>query len=131
MGRFGIAVAIGILILGLVQLQSAKVDFLPEFMPPSVQMQVQVQAEALGLRAGVEHQAARSAGSCHRGPDASGTVGDASACRVTVGRWMWDYRASGFAAQVAAAPAAHGGFAPSARTLQRHFAAAGLNRARP
>jgi len=27
--------------------------------------------------------------------------------------------------------AAHGGFAPSARTLQRHFAAAGLTRSRP
>jgi len=35
------------------------------------------------------------------------------------------------AAQVAAVLAAHGGFAPSARTLQRHFAAAGLNRTRP
>lgn len=35
------------------------------------------------------------------------------------------------AAQVAAVLAAHGGFAPSARTLQRHFAAAGLTRARP
>ena len=35
------------------------------------------------------------------------------------------------AAQVAVVLAAHGGFAPSARTLQRHFAAAGLTRARP
>jgi len=35
------------------------------------------------------------------------------------------------AAQVAAVLAAHGGFTPSARTLQRHFAAAGLTRARP
>ncbi|MGB8381051.1 MAG: DDE-type integrase/transposase/recombinase [Dermatophilaceae bacterium] len=35
------------------------------------------------------------------------------------------------AAQVAAVLAAHGGVAPSPRTLQRHFAAAGLNRARP
>jgi putative transposase len=35
------------------------------------------------------------------------------------------------AAQVAAVLAAHGGFAPSARTLQRHFAAAGLSRSRP
>lgn len=35
------------------------------------------------------------------------------------------------AAQVVAVLAAHGGFAPSARTLQRHFAAAGLTRARP
>jgi putative transposase len=34
------------------------------------------------------------------------------------------------AAQVAVVLAAHGGFAPSARTLQRHFAAAGLTRAR-
>ena len=32
-GRFGIAVAIGILILGLLQLRSAKVDFLPEANP--------------------------------------------------------------------------------------------------
>ncbi len=46
-GRLGIAMAIGILILGVVQLRSAKVDFLPEFMPPSVQ----VQTEALGLSA--------------------------------------------------------------------------------
>ena len=35
------------------------------------------------------------------------------------------------AAQVAAVLAAHGGLVPSARTLQRHFAAAGLSRARP
>ena len=35
------------------------------------------------------------------------------------------------AAQVAVVLAAHGGVAPSARTLQRHFAAAGLARARP
>jgi putative transposase len=35
------------------------------------------------------------------------------------------------AAQVAAVLAAHGGFTPSARTLQRHFAAAGLTRSRP
>ena len=35
------------------------------------------------------------------------------------------------AAQVAAVLAAHGAFAPSARTLQRHFAAAGLTRTRP
>jgi putative transposase len=35
------------------------------------------------------------------------------------------------AAQVAAVLAAHGGCTPSARTLQRHFAAAGLTRARP
>jgi putative transposase len=35
------------------------------------------------------------------------------------------------AAQVAVVLAAHGGLAPSARTLQRHFAAAGLARSRP
>jgi putative transposase len=35
------------------------------------------------------------------------------------------------AAQVAVVLAAHGGFAPSARTLQRHFAAVGLTRSRP
>lgn len=35
------------------------------------------------------------------------------------------------AAQVAVVLAAHGGFAPSARTLQRHFAAAGLTRRSP
>ncbi len=35
------------------------------------------------------------------------------------------------AAQVAAVLAAQGGYAPSARTLQRHFAAAGLTRTRP
>lgn len=35
------------------------------------------------------------------------------------------------AAQVVVVLAAHGGFAPSARTLQRHFAAAGLTRVRP
>jgi len=35
------------------------------------------------------------------------------------------------AAQVAVVLAAHSGFAPSARTLQRHFAAAGLTRSRP
>jgi putative transposase len=35
------------------------------------------------------------------------------------------------AAQVAVVLAAQGGFAPSARTLQRHFAAAGLTRTRP
>jgi len=35
------------------------------------------------------------------------------------------------AAQVVVVLAAHGGFTPSARTLQRHFAAAGLTRSRP
>jgi Cu/Ag efflux pump CusA len=39
--------ALGVLILGVTQLPSARVDFLPEFMPPSVQ----VQTEALGLSA--------------------------------------------------------------------------------
>jgi len=42
-----IAVATALLVLGLAQLGSARVDFLPEFMPPSVQ----VQTEALGLSA--------------------------------------------------------------------------------
>ncbi len=35
------------------------------------------------------------------------------------------------AAQVAVVLAAHGGFSPSARTLQRHFAASGFTRTRP
>ena len=46
-GRIFIALAVGVLILGVAQLGSARVDFLPEFMPPSVQ----VQTEALGLSA--------------------------------------------------------------------------------
>jgi len=46
-GRLFIALAVGVLILGVTQLGSARVDFLPEFMPPSVQ----VQTEALGLSA--------------------------------------------------------------------------------
>ena len=46
-GRLVIAVAVGVLVLGVAQLGSARVDFLPEFMPPSVQ----VQTEALGLSA--------------------------------------------------------------------------------
>ena len=46
-GRLFIALAVGVLILGVAQLGSARVDFLPEFMPPSVQ----VQTEALGLSA--------------------------------------------------------------------------------
>jgi Cu/Ag efflux pump CusA len=47
LGRLAMAVAVGILLLGITQLGSARVDFLPEFMPPSVQ----VQTEALGLSA--------------------------------------------------------------------------------
>jgi Cu/Ag efflux pump CusA len=46
-GRLAIALAIGVLIMGFTQLGSARVDFLPEFMPPTVQ----VQTEALGLSA--------------------------------------------------------------------------------
>jgi len=46
-GRLVLAVAAGVLVLGASALGSAKVDFLPEFMPPSVQ----VQTEALGLSA--------------------------------------------------------------------------------
>ncbi|GAA2021632.1 efflux RND transporter permease subunit [Terrabacter terrae] len=46
-GRLVLAVAAGILVLGAAALGSAKLDFLPEFMPPSVQ----VQTEALGLSA--------------------------------------------------------------------------------
>lgn len=44
-GRLVIAAAIGLLVLGVVQLRGATVDAFPEFMPPSVQ----VQTEALGL----------------------------------------------------------------------------------
>ncbi len=46
-GRLAIAASLGVLIFAGAQLGSAKVDFLPEFMPPSVQ----VQTEALGLSA--------------------------------------------------------------------------------
>ena len=46
-GRFAIAVAVALLVLGITRLVSARIDFLPEFMPPSVQ----VQTEALGLSA--------------------------------------------------------------------------------
>jgi Cu/Ag efflux pump CusA len=46
-GRLAIAAAVALLVLGISQLVSARVDFLPEFMPPSVQ----VQTEALGLSA--------------------------------------------------------------------------------
>ena len=46
-GRLVLAVAAGVLVLGASALGSAKLDFLPEFMAPSVQ----VQTEALGLSA--------------------------------------------------------------------------------
>ena len=46
-GRLVLAIAAGVLVLGASALGSAKLDFLPEFMPPSVQ----VQTEALGLSA--------------------------------------------------------------------------------
>jgi Cu/Ag efflux pump CusA len=46
-GRLVLAVAAGVLVLGATALGSARVDFLPEFMAPSVQ----VQTEALGLSA--------------------------------------------------------------------------------
>ena len=46
-GRLVLAVAVGVLVLGATALGSARVDFLPEFMAPSVQ----VQTEALGLSA--------------------------------------------------------------------------------
>jgi len=46
-GRLVIALAIGLLVIGIAQLRSAPVDVYPEFMPPSVE----VQTEALGLSA--------------------------------------------------------------------------------
>ena len=46
-GRLVVALAIGILGIGLIQLHGANVDVYPEFEPPAVQ----VQAEALGLSA--------------------------------------------------------------------------------
>ncbi|GAA4733532.1 efflux RND transporter permease subunit [Pedococcus ginsenosidimutans] len=46
-GRLSIAAAVGVLIMGISSMGSARTDFLPEFMPPSVQ----VQTEALGLSA--------------------------------------------------------------------------------
>ena len=46
-GRLAVAAAVAVLLLGITQLGSARTDFLPEFMPPSVQ----VQTEALGLAA--------------------------------------------------------------------------------
>jgi Cu/Ag efflux pump CusA len=51
-GRLVIAAAIALLVLGVAQLGSAKVDVYPEFMPPTVE----IQTEALGLSAAeVEH----------------------------------------------------------------------------
>src|SRR6266536_1956642 len=46
-GRLVVALAIGLMVFGIVQLRSAPVDVYPEFVPVSVQ----VQAEALGLSA--------------------------------------------------------------------------------
>ena len=46
-GRLAVAAAVAFLVVGLTQLGAARADFLPEFMPPSVQ----VQTEALGLSA--------------------------------------------------------------------------------
>jgi Cu/Ag efflux pump CusA len=45
--RVVVVIAAGLIVFGIVQLRSAKVDALPEFMPPTVQ----VQTEALGLSA--------------------------------------------------------------------------------
>jgi Cu/Ag efflux pump CusA len=51
-GRLVIAAAVALLVLGVAQLSSAKVDVYPEFMPPTVE----IQTEALGLSAAeVEH----------------------------------------------------------------------------
>src|SRR5215468_9067171 len=46
-GRLVIALAIGLVVIGVSQLRSAPADVYPEFMPPSVE----VQAEALALSA--------------------------------------------------------------------------------
>lgn len=46
-GRLVVALAIGLLVIGIAQLRSAPVDVYPEFQPPSVE----VQTEALGLSA--------------------------------------------------------------------------------
>jgi Cu/Ag efflux pump CusA len=46
-GRLVVAIAIGLLVIGIAQLRSAPFDVYPEFMPPSVE----VQTEALGLSA--------------------------------------------------------------------------------
>jgi Cu/Ag efflux pump CusA len=46
-GRLVVALAIGLMVIGIAQLRSAPVDVYPEFMPPSVE----IQTEALGLSA--------------------------------------------------------------------------------
>src|ERR1700751_1332499 len=46
-GRLVVALAIGLLVIGIAQLRSAPVDVYPEFTPPAVQ----IQTEALGLSA--------------------------------------------------------------------------------
>jgi Cu/Ag efflux pump CusA len=46
-GRLVVALAIGLLVIGIAQLRSAPVDVYPEFQPPSVE----IQTEALGLSA--------------------------------------------------------------------------------
>jgi len=46
-GRLVVAIAIGLMVIGIAQLRSAPVDVYPEFMPPSVE----IQTEALGLSA--------------------------------------------------------------------------------
>src|ERR1700752_4525110 len=46
-GRLAVALAIGLLVIGIAQLRAAPVDVYPEFMPTSVE----VQTEALGLSA--------------------------------------------------------------------------------
>src|SRR5437764_14767241 len=51
-GRLVVALAIGLMVIGIAQLRSAPVDVYPEFMPPSVQ----IQTEALGLSAGEVEQ---------------------------------------------------------------------------
>ncbi len=46
-GRLALALAIGLMIIGIAQLRSAPIDVYPEFVPPSVE----IQTEALGLSA--------------------------------------------------------------------------------
>ena len=46
-GRLVVALAIGLMVIGIAQLRDAPVDVYPEFTPPSVQ----IQTEALGLSA--------------------------------------------------------------------------------
>ena len=46
-GRLVVALAIGLTVIGIAQLHSARADVYPEFMPPSVE----IQTEALGLSA--------------------------------------------------------------------------------